>query len=89
VEVPLDGVAAEVAVRYLSGAGVGRLRVRTASLADLARAVDPAVGVEVDPHIELREVDGLGVRDAAAGEVARGALVALRALRTALEPEAP
>jgi hypothetical protein len=48
VDVRLAGHAAEVAVRYLAGAGVGYLRVPHASLADAARAVDPQVAVEVD-----------------------------------------
>jgi hypothetical protein len=84
VGVRLGGLAGEVAVRYLAGAGVGRLRVQTEDLAAMARGVDPDVAVEVgaDPPDDGREDATLsGIEDPVASEVARGALTALRALR--------
>ena len=97
VDVALGGLAADVAVRYLAGAGVGSIRVREASLAVLARAIDPAVHVEVEPRLEAGEgvtsqaldasevTTTLGLSDRVAREVALGARVALHALRTALQ----
>ena len=91
IDVPLTGFAADVAVRYLAGAGVGRLRVADASLAEAGRAVDPAVAVEVDPGVErpghsAADADPL-LRHAAARDLARGAAWALGALRAALAGE--
>jgi molybdopterin/thiamine biosynthesis adenylyltransferase len=54
VLVPGEGFAADVAVRYLAGAGVARLRVGSGALAETALAVDPAVEVEVDDGIAQR-----------------------------------
>lgn len=89
VEVPLDGFAGEVAARYLAGAGVGGLRVPTASLAAVVRAADARVAVEVAPGPdEVHEADrgALAVLDdPAAKALAQGALFALRALRAVLE----
>jgi hypothetical protein len=48
VEVQSEGLAAEVAVRYLAGAGVGALRVRDRALAAAAASIDPAVRVETE-----------------------------------------
>jgi len=85
VEVALEGLAGEVAVRYLASAGVGCLRLSDERLAVLARAVDPRARVEmasalaVDPGGEP-----LGLRDPAARDLAVGAHRALRALRSAL-----
>jgi hypothetical protein len=84
VTVPLDGVAGEVAARYLAGAGVGSLRVRSAAAGAAARAIDARVRVEVVPGIEPAQGADLPLEDPAAGDVARGALFALRALREAL-----
>lgn len=84
-EVRLDGLAAQVAVRYLAGAGVGCLRVRDESLARLALAVDPNIRVEIDPTLEADpQDDPLGGRDSVARDLARGAHHALGALRSAL-----
>jgi hypothetical protein len=53
VDVAVDGLAAEVATRYLVGAGVGCVRVRErgltglVDLAHVARSIDPGVRVEV------------------------------------------
>jgi hypothetical protein len=52
VDVRLEGLAAEVATRYLAGAGVGRLCLRDRALADAATSIDPGVRVEVsDPGV--------------------------------------
>jgi hypothetical protein len=83
--VPLDGLAGEVAARYLAGAGVSRLRVKSDAAARAAHAVDPGVLVEVDTT--LRDAMGaspFGLRDRAADDVARGAHAALVELRRAL-----
>lgn len=52
LDVRLEGFAAQVAARYLAGAGVARLRVRDAATAEAARAVDPRVEVTIDPTLE-------------------------------------
>jgi hypothetical protein len=86
VDLPIDGFAADVAVRYLAGAGVSRIRVRDGALAAAARAVDPAVVVEVDSRLGTeQDPGGVPLRDPAARELAKGAFWALRALRSALE----
>ena len=54
LEVPLDGLAAWVAARYLAGAGVARLRVRDAATAQAARGVEPRVEVVVDPGLRSK-----------------------------------
>ena len=82
------GAAGDVEVRYLAGAGVGRIVVADQPTADAARAIDPAARVEVDSH--LRSVRGdaphatFGVRDPAARDVALGAWRALDTLRCLL-----
>jgi hypothetical protein len=83
-----EGLAADVAVRYLAGAGVARLCVRDPALAARARAIAPGVTVEVDPLLPPAadvDVAAFGLRDPAAREVARGAIAALRAIRAAIE----
>jgi hypothetical protein len=85
VTVTGDGFAAEVATRYLAGAGVGRLRVRDGALARVAVAIDPAVRVEIAAVDAGSPSDGSDFRDAVAREAARGARDALRALRRVLE----
>jgi hypothetical protein len=90
-DVRLVGLAGEVATRYLAGAGVGRLRVREAGLVAVARAVDPAVRVEVvdagaDSNAGAHSGAGdFAFRDAAAAALALGAREALRVLRGILE----
>lgn len=84
VDVPLDGFAADVAARYLAGAGVGRVHVRAAELAEGARAIDAGVRVDVDPSLGLA-TEHVDLDDAGARDLARGALCALRAIRAALE----
>jgi hypothetical protein len=86
VDVGLSDQAAEVAVRYLAGAGVGGVSVRTAALGAAARAVDGRVAVHVDPDLAPAPPFELDVRDRAARDVAEGAIFALRALRSALAP---
>ena len=91
VDVCLEGPAADIAARYVAGAGVAGVRVRDAALADGARAIAPALLVEVDPALPLdvSEGGGFDLRDAACRDLARGAHAALRALRAALRQGAP
>ena len=91
VYVRVDGLAAEVATRYLVGAGVGCVRVRDPALAAVAAAIDPAVRVEVEERpagggLAAPGDDGHArdFRDPGAREVALGAREALRALRAAI-----
>lgn len=87
VDLALDGLAADVAARYLAGAGVARVRVRSEAAAEAARAIDRAVVVLVDPSLgvdEPGETAAWGIRDPAAQQLARGAIAALRSLRHAL-----
>jgi hypothetical protein len=88
VEVPFDGFAGEVAARYLAGAGVGALRVRDRSLAAAARAVDPAVNVEVVPTLAVQEESDPRLQHDVSRELARGARWALEILRGAVESDA-
>jgi hypothetical protein len=90
-EVPLDGLAAEVATRYLAGAGVACVRVREPALAAIASSIDPAVRAEVvtsspaaRPARAADARDALEFHDPSAREVARGAREALWALRVML-----
>jgi hypothetical protein len=84
VDVCLEGLAADVAVRYLVGAGVGALRVRDAGLAARAAAIDGTVAVEVDPTLPAGGPVGYDLADPATREVARGARFALAELKAAL-----
>jgi proteasome lid subunit RPN8/RPN11 len=86
VDVGLEGFGAEVAARYLAGAGVKRVRVRTEAAAQGARAIDGAVQVEVECGLDGAAPEALDLRDPSALELARGALLALRALRHAATP---
>jgi hypothetical protein len=93
VSVPFGGWAADVAVRYLAGAGVAAVRVPDAQLAEGARALAPGLCVEVDPALagadggpgrsDARPAASV-LRDPAARELLRGALAALEAIRGAL-----
>jgi hypothetical protein len=94
VEIETDGLAAEVATRYLAGAGIGGLRVGDRALARAATSVDPTVRVEVvrgrRPTSEgagatASDESCFELRDPSAREVARGAREALRVLRAILE----
>jgi len=85
-EVQTDGLAAEVATRYLAGAGVGCLRVSDGALAAAAASIDPAVRVEVGAARAAASTEELfALRDPSAREAARGAREALRVLRAILE----
>jgi hypothetical protein len=85
VTVPLDGVAASVAARYLAGAGIACLRVAGVQAAAEAQAVDPGLRVEVDPALpRSTSASPFGLRDRDADAVALGAHTALVALRGAL-----
>ena len=86
-DVPLDGLAATVAARYLAGAGVGRVRVASEAVAAEARAIDAGVGVEIVPSLGPggRSAPSLlTLRDPSADSVALGAHTALVALRRVL-----
>ena len=86
-DVLLDGLAADVAARYLAGAGVASVRVRSDAAGAGARAIDRRVAVEVDPCLPADAPQGgpaTGLRDPVVQQLARGALAALRALRLAL-----
>lgn len=87
IDVPLDGLAGAVAARYLAGAGVGRLRVRDSRIADAARAVDPAVAVDLFASAVPEEGPPAAspLRDPAAQAVERGARFALDALRAVID----
>jgi molybdopterin/thiamine biosynthesis adenylyltransferase len=89
VEIETEGLAAEVAIRYLAGAGVGRLRVRDPLLAAAALAVDPALHALVDTGTTTiataADEASFEFHDPSAREVARGAREALRALRDIIE----
>ena len=84
-DVRSGGLAGEVAVRYLAGAGMGLLRVREPALVAAAAEVDPSVRAELVAEPVEGPAASLAFHDAAAGEVARGALEALALLRGALE----
>jgi hypothetical protein len=87
VDVGLNGFAADVAARYLAGAGVACVRVRASELGAGVRAIDPAVRLEIEPSLgdaPVDSLDSLDLDDAAARDLARGALCALRALRVIL-----
>jgi hypothetical protein len=91
VAIRTDGLAAEVATRYLAGAGIGGLQVRDRALVPAASAVDPQVRVEIvegeaeGPEGAAADAAPPGFHDAGARDVARGAREALRALRRILE----
>jgi hypothetical protein len=85
-EVRLDGLAGDVAARYLAGAGLAGVRVRAEEVAAGARGLDASVRVEVDPSLAVaNEAEPLDLDDASARDLARGALAALRAIRAVLE----
>src|SRR5271168_2888957 len=78
VDIGVEGLSGEVAARYLAGAGVGRLRLRSAALASAALAVDSTVRTEVDPDLALDVQEGaFDLRDPVARDLARGARAAL------------
>jgi hypothetical protein len=85
VRVGGEGLAPLVAARYLAGAGVGSVCVRTHELAGAAARVDAAIRVEVDPSLLAAAPDeAFDLVDPAARAVASGALTALGALREVL-----
>ena len=95
VSVPCGGLAAEIAARYLAGAGVLSLRVGNEATAAAARAVSGAATVEVDACLSERVASRDATQaalasfvDPAAREVAEGAWFALQALRSALGSDA-
>ncbi|HEY4013671.1 MAG TPA: hypothetical protein VGM06_10050 [Polyangiaceae bacterium] len=87
VDVGASGLAADVAVRYLAGAGAGRVNVRDAALGDVARGIDPGVRVEVEASIPEASTASFDLRDPVAKAFAAGAVLALRALRGAITGE--
>ncbi len=79
------GPAGEGAARYRAGAGGGRGRGRDGRAADGAKAVDPAVLVEVVPELGGGMLgEDLGIEDVAARDLAQGATAALEELRAIL-----
>jgi [CysO sulfur-carrier protein]-S-L-cysteine hydrolase len=73
-DVPLDGLAADVAALYLAGAGVGRLRLRSDQAAAAARSINAEVDAEVDASLQADPgADAFDLRHSAARDVARGA----------------
>jgi len=84
VEVRADGLVGEVAVRYLAGAGVGRLRVANERLAQIAKGIDASIDVEANARVEAEPRRGFRLDDETAREVARGAEIALNALQSIL-----
>ncbi len=89
VRVGLDGFAADVAVRYLAGAGVGSIQVRDGALPVGALTIDPSVPVEVDPSLAVDETGSFDLREPVVRDFCRGARVALRALRGAACGQGP
>jgi hypothetical protein len=86
VEVRLDGAAADVAARYLGGAGVAGVRVRDAAVAEAARAIAPTLIIEVDPALAVdSEGEAFDLRDPACRDLARGACAALSVIRAVLD----
>jgi hypothetical protein len=86
VDVRVDGLAADVAARYLAGAGVGCVCVRGQALAEAARAIAPGVRVDIDPTLApADQAMAFDLRDPCARDLARGAHAALCALRAVLE----
>jgi hypothetical protein len=85
VAVGVEGLAADIAARYLAGAGVAVVWVRAGPFAEGARAIAPGLLVEVNPALPAdREASTFDLRDATCRDLIRGAHAALRALRTAL-----
>jgi hypothetical protein len=84
VDVCAAGLAGDVAARYLAGAGVCGLRVRSELIASAARAVDPAVEVTVAALGVDDTGDGFDLREPGARELARGSNLALDALLNAI-----
>jgi hypothetical protein len=80
-----EGLASLVAARYLAGAGVGSVCVRTQELAGAVARVDPAIRIDVDARLagSLPD-DAFDLLDPAARSVASGARMALGALREVL-----
>jgi hypothetical protein len=86
IDLRLDGFAAEVAVRYLAGAGVACVRVCDAVLAEGGRGIAPGLRVEVDPALaDDGDAAVFDLRDPDVRDLARGARAALIALRAVLE----
>src|ERR1700733_6779311 len=83
VDVGLGGFAGDVAARYLGGAGVACVRVRSEDLASGARDIDRGLRVEIEAGLAAGSLEALDLQDPSALELARGALLALRALRAA------
>ena len=86
VSVGLEPDAADIAARYLAGAGVRGVRVRDATMAEGARAIAPGIRVDVDPALPIdTEALAFDIRDPTCRDICRGAHAALRALRAALK----
>jgi len=83
--VSADGLAGAIEVRYLAGAGVGKIATTNEAIAEAARAVDASVQIVEAPKVllGLGEPPAFGARDPVALEVALGAWRALAHLRRA------
>jgi hypothetical protein len=90
-DVGLDGFAADVAARYLAGAGLASLCVRDAALGRGAAGIDARVRLEVDPALPAAAGDErvLLLEHPVARDLARGAMHALRVVRDALAAPHP
>jgi hypothetical protein len=84
VDVPGSGLAAQVAARYLAGAGVGCVRVELPAVGAAARAVDASVRVEILPVFPSSCLSPEALQDPTTRALATGALLALEALKAAL-----
>jgi hypothetical protein len=81
-----DGFVGDVAIRYLAGAGIGHICVKTPALASVARGVDPTVQVALDPGLGVGvALAPFALRRPAAAELAAGAHLALEILRKELQ----
>jgi|HubBroStandDraft_6_1064221.scaffolds.fasta_scaffold1488533_2 hypothetical protein len=90
VQVAGEGLASLVAVRYLAGAGVRAVRVRSDALAAVIARVDGSVGIEIDAGLASEAPDdAFDLRDPAARDVASGARKALNALREIIDASSP
>jgi hypothetical protein len=78
-----EGLAGAIEVRYLAGAGVGKIATDNEVVGAAARAVDATVEIVRDAgiHLPLGEPPAFGVKDPVALEVAIGAWRALAHLR--------
>jgi hypothetical protein len=81
-----SGFAAEMAARYLAGAGIGHLRVGSVLVQAAAQAVDPSLDVGVVPTLDVAgPTCPFEWRDPVARDLASGAYLALQIIRETIE----